>query len=175
MRNLLFFKACVVQLSAEMAKNTRNFDKDLQLWKGLKMNEKCQVLILGAGMAGLSAAAHLVQNGLDNVQILEARDRIGGRFLVQNHNRRNLHMGAQWVHGICPENALFCLAQKHGILDLEMERDGFGDMDFKFFALDHFYQDGGVLIEEKLVEKAGNIYSKICQNLQDLHNRQGNT
>ena len=50
------------------------------------------VLILGAGMAGLSAAAHLTQNGITNVTLLEARDRIGGRFLVENHNGHELHM-----------------------------------------------------------------------------------
>ena len=37
------------------------------------------VIIIGAGISGLSAADHLIDNGND-VLILEARDRIGGRI-----------------------------------------------------------------------------------------------
>lgn len=42
---------------------------------------KCKVLIIGAGMAGLSAANHLIKNGFTNFRILEARNRIGGRII----------------------------------------------------------------------------------------------
>ena len=50
------------------------------------------MVIIGAGMAGLAAASHLIKNGITNVTILEARDSIGGRFLVQEHNGHILHM-----------------------------------------------------------------------------------
>lgn len=40
-----------------------------------------KVIIIGAGMAGLSAANHLLQNGCDSFCILEARGRIGGRIV----------------------------------------------------------------------------------------------
>ena len=38
-----------------------------------------RVLIIGAGIAGLTAARTLIQGGITDVQIYEARDRIGGR------------------------------------------------------------------------------------------------
>ena len=38
---------------------------------------RSKVVIIGAGIAGLSAASELVQNGVEDVIILEARDRIG--------------------------------------------------------------------------------------------------
>ena len=38
---------------------------------------RSKVVIIGAGIAGLSAASKLVQNGVTDVIILEARDRIG--------------------------------------------------------------------------------------------------
>lgn len=40
-----------------------------------------KVLIIGAGMAGLSAANHLLQNGCDDFLIVEARGRVGGRIV----------------------------------------------------------------------------------------------
>jgi len=40
-----------------------------------------KVLIIGSGIAGLSAANHLLQNGCENFRILEARNRIGGRVV----------------------------------------------------------------------------------------------
>lgn len=54
---------------------------------------KCKVLIIGAGMAGLSAANHLVKNGFNDFKILEARSRIGGRII-------SIEMGQQKVNFI---------------------------------------------------------------------------
>jgi len=34
-----------------------------------------QVLIVGAGMAGLSAAQHLIRNGIESVGVVEAQNR----------------------------------------------------------------------------------------------------
>lgn len=42
---------------------------------------KCKILIIGAGMAGLSAASHLVKNNVTDFKVLEARKRIGGRII----------------------------------------------------------------------------------------------
>ena len=44
------------------------------------MGRSPRVLIVGAGIAGLSAASTLIQGGLSDVTIYEARDRIGGRI-----------------------------------------------------------------------------------------------
>lgn len=40
-----------------------------------------KVIIIGAGTAGLSAANHLIKNGLTDFRILEAQHRIGGRIV----------------------------------------------------------------------------------------------
>ena len=59
-----------------------------------------EVLVLGAGVAGLAAARVLVDAGR-RVLVLEARDRIGGRVLT--HRRDDLatpiELGAEFVHG----------------------------------------------------------------------------
>ena len=41
------------------------------------MEKKFDVIILGAGAAGLSAAERLVRFGVDNFVVLEARNRTG--------------------------------------------------------------------------------------------------
>lgn len=61
--------------------------------------EKVDVLVLGAGVAGLSVAHELVDTDLD-VLVLEARDRLGGR----THTDKQfagfpLELGAEFVHG----------------------------------------------------------------------------
>ena len=61
--------------------------------------ERADVLILGAGMAGLSAAHALVDTDLD-VLVLEARDRLGGRTHTDRHFAGfPLELGAEFVHG----------------------------------------------------------------------------
>lgn len=67
------------------------------------------VLIVGAGMAGLSAARSLVDAGL-RVRVIEARDRIGGRVYTDRGWGVPLEMGASWIHGAA-DNPLMELAQ----------------------------------------------------------------
>jgi monoamine oxidase len=69
---------------------------------------KYDVLIIGAGVAGLNAARLLVQAGC-HVAILEARSRIGGRIWTRpipfGNSQRSVpvELGAEFVHGLPPE------------------------------------------------------------------------
>ena len=58
------------------------------------------VIVIGAGAAGLMAAAELVRAGR-SVLLLEARDRIGGRIWtrIEPGAQAPLELGAEWVHG----------------------------------------------------------------------------
>src|SRR2546421_12059347 len=59
------------------------------------------VIIIGAGVAGLAAALELAEEGV-SVQILEARPRIGGRiFTLQPAGFVGvpIELGAEFVHG----------------------------------------------------------------------------
>jgi len=58
-----------------------------------------KIIVIGAGLAGLAAAASLVEAGYDMV-VLEARDRIGGRVWTDHSLGLPLDMGASWIHGI---------------------------------------------------------------------------
>lgn len=97
-------------------------------------------LIIGGGIAGLSAASHLAQNGITDFKLLEARNRIGGRIItvqIGNCSSRNsaviwnLHiqsylstlggtkaeLGANWIHGVLG-NPLYELAVSKGLVDI---------------------------------------------------------
>ncbi len=55
------------------------------------------VIIVGAGSAGIAAARRLLAAGL-TVNVLEARDRIGGRTLTRTFKGHPLDLGAHWLH-----------------------------------------------------------------------------
>lgn len=70
------------------------------------------VLVVGAGMAGLSAARSLADAGWP-VRVIEARDRIGGRVYTNRDWGIPLEMGASWIQGTV-DNPLMELAARAG-------------------------------------------------------------
>lgn len=55
-----------------------------------KADNYSQYLILGAGISGLSAAAHLAQKGATDFRLLEARNRLGGRIITMQIGEKEL-------------------------------------------------------------------------------------
>lgn len=61
------------------------------------MSGKHEVIVIGAGVAGLAAAQRLQKAGLEPL-VLEARDRIGGRVWT-DHTHAPVELGAEFIHG----------------------------------------------------------------------------
>jgi monoamine oxidase len=77
------------------------------------------VLVIGAGMAGLTAARALAEAGV-RVLVLEAQNRVGGRILTERIGDQVIELGAEFVHGRPPE--LLALIEEAGLT--LTERDG---------------------------------------------------
>ncbi len=75
------------------------------------------VLVVGAGVAGLVAAGALAQQGL-RVIVVEARDRVGGRVYTERGAGGVLvEHGAEFIHGRRPE--LWSLLEESGLETVE--------------------------------------------------------
>lgn len=103
------------------------------------------VLVIGAGMAGLSAARTLHDAGFDT-HLIEARTRLGGRI----HTRRDfgcaVDLGAGWIHGI-EGNPLTPLAERYG------SEIRFTDFD----AVRAIFADGAPVSPLRLLRVYGNV------------------
>lgn len=67
-------------------------------------NQSTDVVVIGAGIAGLACAQALCDRGL-RVAVLEARDRIGGRIFTRHPGATEtpVELGAEFIHGRPPE------------------------------------------------------------------------
>lgn len=67
------------------------------------MKSAYDVVVIGAGAAGLAAAAHLSEAGR-SVLVLEAKDRAGGRIWTRHEPGLPMpvELGAEFVHGLAP-------------------------------------------------------------------------
>lgn len=107
--------------------------------------------IIGAGISGLAAAKRLIESGYA-VEILEARNRIGGRIHTDHATFSvPVDLGAAWLHS-AKSNVLAQSAEKLGIETLACDTD-----DLIAFAED------GEQLDEDLVEELFNDLDEILE------------
>ncbi len=110
----------------------------------------CDVVIIGAGVAGLAAARELARAGLD-VTCVEARSRIGGRVFTI-HDRLSpfpIELGAEFIHG-----------RPHQIWDI-INADSLSAYERSGHAL-HF-QDGRILEDQEVSEIGEGVLSRLSR------------
>uniref|UniRef100_A0A672KHP4 Zgc:66484 n=1 Tax=Sinocyclocheilus grahami TaxID=75366 RepID=A0A672KHP4_SINGR len=120
--------------------------------------EDAKVVIVGSGFAGLAAAATLVKTGFENVLVLEAKERIGGRVHTTKPFTENIiEVGANWIHGQ-KRNPLFKMAKEENLLSE-------GTSAFKksrsVTHQDYFFKEDGKQVSTKLVDQVCLHFSKL--------------
>ena len=103
-----------------------------------------EIIVIGAGAAGLAASIKLAQAGLA-VTVIEARDRIGGRiFTLQDPVYENpVELGAEFIHGKPPE--IWNLLRRRKIKITEVEGDNWCAVDRQLTTCDFFSEIDEIL------------------------------
>ncbi|KAH2754026.1 hypothetical protein KXW10_003775 [Aspergillus fumigatus] len=88
------------------------------------VNETVDVIIVGAGLAGLSAAYDVVRAGLSCV-VLEARDRVGGKTWSTplKDGKGVIDLGAAWINDT-NQSKVYALAKRYGVELIEQNTQG---------------------------------------------------
>lgn len=110
------------------------------------------VIVIGAGISGLSAAQMLQEQGFQ-VTLLEAQDRVGGRLRSNRSLGVAFDEGASWIHGV-NGNPITDLAQKAGMQTFET-----------LDASRKSYDLGGVLRSDAVYQDAEDELYDILDNL----------
>lgn len=96
--------------------------------------------MVGAGLAGVSAASRLVENGYTNVIILEAGNRMGGRIDTVPFGDSVVDLGGQWLH-LGPGSVLFDMVAPYGVLDETPHEFFIGDVVSSEWEMNSDYND----------------------------------
>ncbi|XP_047074288.1 polyamine oxidase 1-like [Lolium rigidum] len=106
-----------------------------------------RVVIVGAGMSGISAGKRLWDAGVRDLLILEATDRIGGRMHKHNFSGVNVEIGANWVEGVNGDKINPIWPMVNDTLKL---RNFYSDFDG---VVSSVYKENGGLYDEEYVQK----------------------
>jgi monoamine oxidase len=108
-------------------------------------SEYHDIIVIGAGMAGLAAAKQLSEAGYD-VLILEAQERIGGRIFTDRTYNIPLDIEASWIHGI-EGNPITMLAEEYDAATIYTNYDSY-----------IIYDTNGEVIDKARAKAMNNIY-----------------
>lgn len=144
LRGAITGKPCKRLAAAHHSSIDYKDEPDLPSSTELWMSAAFDVPIIGAGMAGLTAARVLAEQGL-RVVVYEARQRVGGRIFTLQPGPGAVELGAEFIHGRPPE--LWQLAAEADVLPQERTGDDLCFRDGKLSPCEALPNDGFQWIE----------------------------
>ncbi|XP_056903292.1 peroxisomal N(1)-acetyl-spermine/spermidine oxidase-like [Takifugu flavidus] len=123
----------------------------------------CQILIIGCGISGVTAAKTLTDAGFNKVRILEATNRSGGRLLTGTLGTDIIDLGAAFIHGPSEENPVFRVARHYGLLSAEAltEENQSADVSERPPMVSNWFSCSGQRLSAKDMRPALIMYSQI--------------
>lgn len=126
--------------------------------------DKPRVVIIGAGMAGLTAANRLytVAGGKDvfEICIVEGGQRIGGRINTTEFGGDRIEMGATWIHGISG-SPVYGIAQKIGSLESKMPWECKDELNEAKLSAAVTRAEGGYVVNPGVVEPISSHFHQL--------------
>lgn len=138
--------------------------------------KKTKVAVLGAGMAGITAAQTLHNNSINDFVIVEYNGEVGGRVAQTTFGKDStgnpyvVELGANWVQGIAtaggPVNPIWILAEKYNLTNTYSDYSSIetfnasGMVDYTSLLNDYqtayaiVQQDAGVLLANNLQDRS---------------------
>ena len=132
------------------------------------------VLIFGGGVAGITIAQYLYENGITNIKVLEARnDSIGGRVRSKTFSGSTVEVGANWIHQVTESEAERSL---NPLWKLAKDTQGCANLQGKFTETAEFWsREGGnsrySVLSEDRVDSVQSEYDSASQRLEGLSGR----
>ncbi|KAL5572481.1 hypothetical protein UlMin_022078 [Ulmus minor] len=125
--------------------------------------KKPRIVIIGAGMAGLTAANKLYSatgfKDLFELCVVEGGSRIGGRIKTSEFGGDRIEMGATWIHGI-GGSPVHKIAEEIHALESEQPwecMDGSSEEPARFTTI----AEGGFKLNPPLVEPVSNLFKRL--------------
>ncbi|XP_020786161.1 spermine oxidase isoform X1 [Boleophthalmus pectinirostris] len=145
---------------------------DDPLSSGLRSHRQPRIVVIGAGLSGLSATKVLLEHGFTDVTLLEAADHIGGRVLSVPNGKSTLELGATWIHG-ANGNPVYHLAEDNGLLEhtTDEERSVGRISLYTKSGVAHYQTNAGKRIPKDLVEEFSDLYSEVYELTQEFFQR----
>uniref|UniRef100_A0A8C5X142 Spermine oxidase n=1 Tax=Malurus cyaneus samueli TaxID=2593467 RepID=A0A8C5X142_9PASS len=145
---------------------------DDPLSSGLRRKRQPRIVVIGAGLAGLSAAKALLESGFTDVTVLEASERIGGRVQSVQLGHATFELGATWIHG-SHGNPVYHLAEDNGLLEetTDSERSVGRISLYSKNGVAYHLTNNGQRIPKDVVEEFSDLYNEVYNLTQEFFQR----
>ncbi|XP_053959801.1 protein anon-37Cs [Anastrepha ludens] len=121
-----------------------------------KPKNEVAVVVVGGGLAGLSAANHLIKNGFNRTIVLEATDRYGGRIISKQFGDAYCELGAKLVPINAKKDTVYNIVQNMRGLPKKVMQ-----------TKDKIYVNAsGERVDRNLPELIDILYKRLCSHIQ---------